>query len=401
MTPRTNRLLFWAVPLALLVAGLVLAFRPVPEDVDLAIVTEGPLVVTLAETGQSRIRDVFVVSAPVRGRVLRAKVHEGDAVIAGRTVLTEIEPVDPDFLDPRSEAEARRSVAAAEAAVMLAEAQRVQAGADLRYAEAELVRARGLHERGVVAASALDEAERLFGTREAAVRAADALIAMRRAELTVAEARLMRPDAESLWPGGCPCLPIRAPVSGKVLRVLKQSEGVVTPGEPLVEIGDPRDLEIIADYPSADAVAIAPGQRVIISRWGGDADLAGRVSRVEPYGTTKVSALGIEEQRVNVVITLTDPPEAWARLGHGFEVETRVVIADEAAAVKVPLTALFRDDGHWVVFVVEGGRAALREVEPGPRAEMEVAIRSGLMPGEAVIRYPHDGIAPGDRVQAR
>jgi len=395
MRARVNRLLFWAVPAVLLAGGLWLAFRPQPAEVDIVTVAEGPLAVTLAEEGRTRIRDVFVVSAPVGGRVLRARVEEGDRVAAGETVLTEIEPADPAFLDPRSETEARRAVAAAQAGVALAEAQIVQARADLDYAAAELARTRGLHARGVVAERVLDEAQRLNDTRAAALRAAEAVLAMRRAELSVAEARLMRPGAATAWPDGCPCLPVTAPVGGQVLRVLQESE------QPLFELGDPRELEIVTDYPSADAVRIAPGQRVIVGRWGGGTDLAGEVIRVEPYGTTRVSALGIEEQRVNVVIRLTDPPEAWARLGHGFEVETRVVVWESDSVVKVPLTALFRDDGDWAVFRVEGDRAVLQPVTPGPRADLEAAVLSGLAPGDRILRYPHDAIAPGQRLRPR
>lgn len=401
MSATRSRLLFWVVPAALLAGGLVLAFRPQPAEVDIVTVAEGPLAVTLAEEGQTRIRDVYVVSSPVRGRMLRARVEEGDHVEAGETVLTEIEPADPDFLDPRSEAEARRAVAAAEAGVALAEAQIVQARADLDYAAAELTRARGLHARGVVAERILDEAQRLHDTRAAALRAAEATLAMRRAELSVTEARLMRPGGVPGWTEDCPCLPVTAPVSGQVLRVLQESESVVAAGQALFEIGDARDLEIVTDYPSADAVRIEPGQRVIISRWGGERDLSGEVTRVEPYGTTKVSALGIEEQRVNVVIRLTDPPDAWARLGHGFEVETRVVVWQSDSVVKVPLTALFRENGDWAVFRVEDGRAVLQPVEPGPRADLEAAIVSGLAPGAEVLRYPHDGIAPGQRLRRR
>jgi len=401
MRARVNRLLFWAVPAVLLAGGLWLAFRPQPAEVDIVTVAEGPLAVTLAEEGRTRIRDVFVVSAPVGGRVLRARVEEGDRVAAGETVLTEIEPADPAFLDPRSETEARRAVAAAQAGVALAEAQIVQARADLDYAAAELARTRGLHARGVVAERVLDEAQRLNDTRAAALRAAEAVLAMRRAELSVAEARLMRPGAATAWPDGCPCLPVTAPVGGQVLRVLQESETVVAAGQPLFELGDPRELEIVTDYPSADAVRIAPGQRVIVGRWGGGTDLAGEVIRVEPYGTTRVSALGIEEQRVNVVIRLTDPPEAWARLGHGFEVETRVVVWESDSVVKVPLTALFRDDGDWAVFRVEGDRAVLQPVTPGPRADLEAAVLSGLAPGDRILRYPHDAIAPGQRLRPR
>jgi HlyD family secretion protein len=201
--------------------------------------------------------------------------------------------------------------------------------------------------------------------------------------------------------GHCECIPIRAPVSGRLLRLVRESEGVVQAGEPLAEIGDPTDLEIVVDVLSADAVKIEPGQSVVIEEWGGAAPLAGRVRRVEPFGFTKVSALGIEEQRVNVVIDLTSPPETWRRLGHGYRVEARILLWEADAVLALPQSSLFRNGDGWGVFVIENGEARTRPVELGHRTGLRAEITSGLEPGETVVRFPNDRVADGVRVAAR
>jgi HlyD family secretion protein len=401
MSASMKRLAFWGVLGGALVAFLVVAFQPRPVDVDLIAAEQGPLLVTVDEEGETRIRDVFVLSAPIRGRVLRIESEEGDIVIADETVLAEIEPVDPTFLDIRTEAEARAAVNTAKASLALAEAELIQAEAELDFATAERTRTRTLRASETVSQRALDDAERLYKIRAAATETARAAVAMRRSELEAAEARLLRPGDPAPSGGTCPCLPIRAPVSGQVLRVLHESEGVVEPGHPLLEIGDPRDLEIVVDFLSSDAVRIAPGLRVLIEEWGGEAVLNGVVRRVEPFGFTKVSALGIEEQRVNVVIDFQDPPEAWARLGHGFQVEVRVVLGDTPDALKVPLTALFRHADGWAVFAAIDGTAETRPVRVGGRSDLEAEILDGLSPGDIVVRYPNDDLDDGVSVRQR
>ena len=386
MTPALRRLLFWSVP-ALLVAGaLVLAFRAQPVVVDIASVSRGPLTVTVDEDGETRIRDVYAVSSPVRGRALRIEIEEGDPVFAGETVVAEIEPMDPEFLDIRTTAELRAAVDTARAAVALAEAELVEAGAELDFARAEMARVRRLRASGTVSERAVEDAERLLRTREAAVATAEARVAMRRSEREAARIRLETPDEGLARGASCPCIPIRAPVNGEVLRLLRESEGVVAAGEALMEIGNPGDLEIVADFRSADAVRIEPGQRAIVERWGGEGRLEAEVRSVEPYAYTKVSALGIEEQRVNVRLDITTPRARWPRLGHGFEVEVRVVLSETPDAIRVPLTALFREGGSWAVFLVDGRRAVLRSVTLGPRNDRHAAVTAGLAPGERIVR---------------
>lgn len=400
MSAMTRRLMFWGIPTAILAAGLAYAFRPQPLQVDLATVETGPMTVTVSEEGVARIKDVYVVSAPVQGRALRIEIEEGDDVLAGETVIAEIEPVDPDFLDIRSEAEARASVDTAQAALNHAKAQLIQAQAELKFASAERERMRQLLESRTVSVRAMEDADRVLETRRAAVETQNAAVAMRLSELEAARIRLQRPTGASS-PGTCPCIPIHAPVSGKVLRILHESEGVVAAGHPLVEVGDPGQLEVLADFLSTDAVKVSGGQRVEIDAWGGDRVLNGTVARVEPYGFTKVSALGIEEQRVNVVVDLTDPPSAWDRLGHGFKADVAVVLWEGEAVTQIPLTALYRNGGDWHVFVEEDGRAAARAVEVGQRTDLEAEITRGLAPGDRVVRYPSDFIFDGARIEQR
>lgn len=401
MTAHFRRIIFWGIPVLALALALAFAFRPRPADVDLVTVVRGPLVATVAEEGETRIKDIFVLSAPIRGRALRIEIEEGDVVLANETVVAEIEPIDPTFLDVRSQAEARADVETARASLALARAGLVEAKAELDFATAEVERVRTLRASNTVSTRALDEAERNFRTREAAVATAQAMVEMRQSELDGAKIRLLDPREARTRAGTCTCIPIHAPVSGRVLRVLHESEGVVEAGQALVEIGNPGELEVVADYMSSDAVQIEPGQRVIIEEWGGDAPLQGRVAKVEPYGFTKISALGIEEQRVNVVIDMTDPPERWSRLGHGFQVDVRVVLWEDDAVLKVPLTALFRHGDDWAVFIVEEGRARLRPVTTGHEAAFEAEIITGIAEGDTVIRYPNNHVEDGTRVRPR
>jgi HlyD family secretion protein len=419
MTLQQRRLAFWGGLGALLAIFLLYAFRPQPVPVDFAEVERGRLTVTIDEEGETRVRDVFVVSAPVAGRARRIDVEVGDEVTAGESVVAMIEPVDPTLLDARSATEAQAAVRAAQA--------------ELDFATRELERQKQLGERGVASARDMDAAEKAFRTAKANLENARAALVARSSRLSKArnraEAVFGRPDADDC------CIPVYAPVSGRVLRVVRESAGVVQPGESLIEIGDPKDLEIVVDLLSADAVRVEPGQEVWIEQWGGSGMLKGRVRRVEPYGFTKVSALGIEEQRVNVVVEFTDAPEKWQRLGHGYRVETRIVLWRGDDVVKLPLSALFRasdgagsDNGSskaekavgaagasggdsaaareiaaadWAVFVEKRHKARLRNVVRGHSNGLEVEITSGLEPGERVVLHPSNRVQEGVKLEAR
>jgi HlyD family secretion protein len=401
MTTRLKRFAFWGVLALIVVIGLVVAFRPVPVAVDSIEITRGDLIVTVNDEGEARVHDVYVLSSSVAGRMRRIELHPGDSVVARETIVAEIEPIDPAFLDPRSEAQARADVRAAESAEALARAGVDQAEAELEFAARQLERAEDLIGEGTISQRELDEAERAFRTRRAALATAVAALDVRVFELERARATLLSPAQTQEEQGGCACVSIRAPVNGQVLRVLQQSEGVVAAGTPLVEIGNSRDLEIVVDVLSSDAVSAAPGQRVMIDNWGGNVTLNGRVRTVEPYGFTKVSALGIEEQRVNVVIDLTSPPDEWLRLAHGYQVDARIVVAEVRNAALVPLLALFRDDGDWAVFVERDGRAELRHIVIGAQDGLQAELVQGVEVGERVILHPSDRVQDGVRVTGR
>jgi len=396
-----RRAVIWGALGVALIVGLVIAFRPRPVPVDLHKLARGPLVVTVDEEGETRVRDIFVLSAPVAGRALRIEAEAGDPVVANTTVVAEVQPIDPEFLDTRTEAQAQADLRAAESAEALSQAELAEAQAEFDFARTELDRARALVVEGTISQRDLDDAERLHETRRAAVQTALAALQVRRFELERAKAQLLSPAETRDRPGDCECVPLVAPVDGCVLRVLHESEGVVEAGQPLVEIGDPRDLEIVSDLLSAEAVKIVPGQRVIIDDWGGEPPLAGRVRRVEPFGFTKISALGIEEQRVNVIIDFTSAVADRARLGHGYQVEVRIVLWEGDDLLTVPLTALFREGDDWAVFVDEHGRAQLKVVTLGQRTGLEAEIVDGLEVGDEVVIHPSERVEQGVRITSR
>ena len=401
MTPAVKRLSLWG-PLALVLAvALAWLFRPAAVPVDLIAIDRGPLTVSVSDEGETRVRDVYVVSAPVPGRMRRVELEVGDTVIADQTIVARIEPSDPSFLDVRSAAEARAGADAAAAGRTHAAAQERRAQAELEFAHAELQRMRALARSHTVSENDLDAAERSAKTAEAALAEASAQRAVRESEYQVARARLMTPAAKRTRAADCDCVTVYSPVSGTVLRVVTESEGVVASGAPLVEIGDPDRLEVVVDLLSADAVRVQAGQRVVIEAWGGDRPIDGVVRRVEPFGFTKVSALGIEEQRVNVVIDITAPREQWQRLGHGYRVEPRIVLWESTDVLRVPLSALFRHGEQWAVFVARAGRAELRPVEIGQGNGLEAELRAGLEKGERVVLHPGDRVSPGSRLVER
>ncbi|MCG8359771.1 MAG: HlyD family efflux transporter periplasmic adaptor subunit [Kiloniellales bacterium] len=401
MTLRWRRLAFWGLLGLALVVALGFVLRPQPIAVDLITAARGPLVVTVNEEGETRVKDVFVLSAPIMGRSRRIDLEVGDPVAAGETEVAWIEPIDPDFLDIRSEAQAEANVAAAEAARRLAVAEVERAEAELEFARSELERARVLVARQHVSERALDDAERDHRTKTAALASNIAALRMRESELERARSELLSPAQATRNLDDCDCVTLKAPVSGRILKVVHESEGVVQPGQALLEIGDPADLEIVSDLLSEDAVKVSAGQRVMIEQWGGPHVLNGVVERVEPFGFMKVSALGIEEQRVNVIVDFTDPLEQRARLGHGYRVELRIVLWESEDVLRVPLTALFRNGDDWALFVANDGRVERRRVTLGQRNGLEAEILEGLSPGESVVVHPSDKVVDGARIAPR
>lgn len=396
-----RRALLWAPGAVILALALAWLFRPPVVAVDLSTVDRGPLQVTISDEGEARVRDVFVVSAPATGLMRRVELEAGDHVNANETVIARIEPSVPMFLDERAAAEATAGVEAAAAAQELAEAQGRRAQAEQDFAESELRRLQALASRQSISQNELASADRRAKTAAAAVAEARAAIKMRASEYQQARARLLSPTQAKRAAKDCDCVQVRSPVAGSVLRVLQKSEATVAAGTAIIEIGDPKNLEIRVDVLSEEAVRIQPGQRVSIENWGGECTLRGVVRRVEPYGYTKVSALGIEEQRVDVVIDLTDPHETWVRLGHGYRVEPHIVVWEAADVLRVPLPALFRQGDRWAVFVERSGRATLREVQIGRQNGTLAQIVGGLAAGERVVLHPNERIEDGTRIRVR
>lgn len=387
---------------ALIAASLAWAFRPLPLEVDMGEVARRPMTLTVDEEGRTRVRDAYTVSAPVDGRLLRVEVRPGDAVTGGKTVVGRMVPSVPTPLDARDETRARADLAAAEAALKLARADRERAAADRDLAQVQLRRIRGLRRSGAASQLQLDQAEREARTTAAALHNAEAAIAVREAERRGALSRLRRFGGEGAKDAGTKGLPIHAPADGRVLRVMRESEGPVSAGTPLMEIGDVENgLEVVVELLSSEAVRVSPGDRALLSGWGGDAILNGTVERIEPFAFTKVSALGVEEQRVNAIVRLTDPPEAFARLGHGFRVEVRIVVWEARDALAAPSSAVFRNGRDWAVFVVEDGTARLRAVAIGRNNGVDAQVLDGLRPGDRVVVYPSSDLTDGARVARR
>lgn len=380
----------------LVVAAVVMLLAPRPVDVETAAVTRGVIVESVADQGYARVREAYVVAAPVSGRLERVSLHVGDRVVAGQTVVARIAPASADLLDPRARAQAEATVAAAQAAVSAAAAQQDQLAAEARKADNDLRRVRTLAEKGFAANQALDSADAQARAARAAVRAAAAQLGVRRSELSAARSALLGPEA-----AGAGAVPVTSPSSGYVTRVMQESERTVAMGAPLVEIGDQSGLEAAVEFLTQDAVRIREGMQAEIFDWGGDGVIAALVRRVEPQAFTKVSALGVEEQRVLVLLQFTGEPKAWARLGPGYRLWGRVVLRREPNALKVPLGALVREGRRWAVFRAVGGRAQLTAVDVGAITDDEAEIRSGLKPGERVIVFPSDKVVDGARVRDR
>lgn len=383
-------------------AGVVWFAWPRPVPVDLAIVKTAPLAVTVDDVAKTRVRHVYTVSAPIAGRVLRISPprHVGDPVTADETVVAVMQPPPPSFVDIRSREEMQAAAAAAAAAVKLAEAEVRRLDAALAFARSELKRAESLARTDAISARALEKARLDVDTGIAALASARAQLEVRRHELHNAEARLIEPTGANPASGTRCCIELKAPVTGRVLKINQESEAVVQAGAPLIEIGDPLDLEISAELLSTDAVQIAPGAAVEIDGWGGP-PLRGRVVRVDPAGFLKVSALGIEEQRVRVTIDFDDPPASWSRLGHDYRVVVRVVVWSSEKALVVPAGALFRQGEDWAVFVVRDGRARVQVLSAGRRNSRLVEILSGLSAGDQVVLHPSDRIGDGVAVAQR
>jgi HlyD family secretion protein len=387
----------WIAAVAIIIAVIIVGFLPRPVLVDSAVVMRGRLSVTVEEEGRTRVKDRYVVSAPVAGFIRRIELDVGDSVDKDQTIAY-LDPVPSTVLDPRTRAEAEARVAAAKAALKVAVEQVKATAADLSYAEAELFRLQRLYDSNNVSRDALQAAQSRHRKALAAHQSAQFSVDVAGYELKAAEAALQYSAAKN---GGAPeTVEIRSPVKGDVLKILHKSEGVVDRGQPLLELGNPLSLEVEVDVLSRDAVQMQPGTRVILKRWGGD-PLNGVVRLVEPVGFTKISALGVEEQRVLVIVDITSPPQNWSRLGDSYRVEAEFILWQGDNVLQVPVSALFRVQDEWATFVVTDGRARLRNVKIGRRGSLDAEVLSGLEENDVVITHPGDTVADGARVRSR
>lgn len=389
-----RRVIWGAIGVGVL-AGLGYALRPKPIEVEIVAARRETLVVTVDEDGKARVKDRFVVSAPLTGNLARIELHVGDEVTSG-TVLARLVPIPSPLLDQRSRSQAEAQVAVATAANHQARAQieRAQAAVDLSTNEAE--RTRTLFANGSVTRAALDRAELDERARKAELASAQFAERVATHQLREARAALGRYSGDKpseTWV-------VTSPIEGRVLSILQKSEGVVQVGAPLLELGDPKALEVVADILTRDAVAVNPSARAEVVDWGG-APLDARVRLVEPSGFTRMSALGVEEQRVNVVLDLTSPYSAWSKLGDGYRTTVRIETVRAENALVIPQSALFRNNAAWATYVVRQGQVTLQLVEVGNRDKVSAEITHGLEEGDQVVVHPSANVVPGVQVVAR
>ena len=388
-----------AVTTVVVIALLAWGFWPQPVLVEAVAAMRAPLAVSIEEEGRTRVIDRYIVSAPVDGVACRVQLEVGDPVKKGQ-VLLGITPLESQVLDPRSRAQAKARVSAAGSALRAAQEEAQAATAAQEYAATELERLRPLIEEGLIAREAFNRVETEAKTSAAAKRSADFNVDVAGYDLEAARTTLQYSAATA---SGIPAerVPVRAPIDGRILKVQHECEGVVRTGEPLLEVGDPTALEIEVDVLSADAVKIKPGMQVLFDRWGGEQPLQGRVRNVEPVGFTKISALGVEEQRVLVISDFTSHGEQWQRLGDGYRVEAHFILWQEDDVLQVPASSLFRYKQGWAVFVIDGNRASRREIKVGQRNGLNAQILAGVATGEMVINHPSDAVEDGRSVKQR
>lgn len=392
-----GRITFWSLLAAVAGVMLFLALRPQPVWVEPATATRGPLEVLITEEGRTRVQDRYVVSAPVSGYLRRIELKVGDRVKAQQT-LTRLEPLRPQVLDVRSRDEAKARVAAASSSLKAAEQQVKVAQANEKLAKAELSRQERLAKQDLVSDESLQQSRAEEQRTEAAARSATFNVEVARHELAAARTRLAFYSADK--GSSNELVPIRSPVDGEVLQLYRESEGVVSAGQQLVEVGNPRALEIVVDVLSFDAVKLSPGTEVRIHGWGGKT-LQGKVRLVEPTGFTKTSALGVDEQRVRVIVDIVSPRDQWSRLGDGYRVDASFVLWQGKNVLQVPLSSVFRHNGKSAVFVIRDDHAHLREVKTGHTDGFMVEILDGLKEGEQVVRHTGNQVKDGSPLALR
>ncbi|MGQ7844612.1 efflux RND transporter periplasmic adaptor subunit [Granulosicoccus sp. 3-233] len=402
---KRSRVYLSLLALLLLAVALLVAFWPRPTLIDIGEVNRGPMRLTIDDEGRTRVRDAYMVSTPVAGRLLRVQLDPGATVHKGDTVIAYMRPSNPAALDVRTREQARALVAAADASLRVARADLNAAIANRDLARSEQDRTGQLARQGMTTEAAVDRTRQEARVAQAHVDTAEAAIAMRQAELANAQAQLIGFDDQGMnaaTASGEGDIPILAPASGSVLRILQQSETTLPAGTPIMEIGDINgNLEVVVDLLSTDAVQVSAGQRVFMDDWGGEGLIDGEVLRVDPFAFTRFSALGVEEQRVNTVIRLISDAESYRGLGHGFRIETRIVVWESDDSLIVPASALFRERGEWAVFRVDEGRTVLQSIQAGRNNGVQAQVLEGLDEDDQVVLYPSSDLSAGQRVQQR
>lgn len=382
----------------IIISLLIWGYWPQAILVEGITVKRAPLTITIEEEGRTRVIDRYIISAPVEGVACRVQLKVGDSVERGQTLLG-ITPLESKVLDPRSRAQAKAQVAIADSALHAAEEQAKAATAAANQAESELKRLQQLIKKGVISRDAYDKAATEAQTSAAAKRSAYFNIEVTRHELK--SARTVFEYTAGTGSNGTERVPVLSPITGKILKLIRECEGPVRTGEPLLEVGNPSILEVEVDVLSADAVKIKQGMKVLFDRWGGDQPLQGIVRIIEPAGFTKVSALGVEEQRVLIISDFTSPSEQWVRLGDGYRVEARFILWHNDDILQVPASSLFRYRNGWAVFTIDDQNAKRRIVNIGKRNGLTAEILNGLKEGELIINHPSDEIEDETRVQLR
>jgi HlyD family secretion protein len=395
----TRRTLFVIGVILVVVVATIYGFLPKAVEVDLVAVSRGPLQVTIEEEGRTRLKERFVVSAPTAGYMRRIDAKVGDPVRKGQTVVA-LEPLRSQPLDPRSRAEAEATVFAAQAGLNAAIEKERAAAADADYMEKRLERIANLYSKRYVAQDQFDQTESEAKRARAAQFSAKAAVDVSRSELDRVKTVL-----KNFPPGGIAekahTVSVSSPVSGAVIKIYRESEGAVHVGEPLLEIGDSKNLEVRIELLSSDAVKIKKGGEVLFKRWGGEGTLTGMVRIVEPAGFTKVSSLGVEEQRVLVIADITSPPETWRLLGDGYRLEAHFVVWEGKDVLQIPASGLFRSGKEWAVFVEDNGKVRQRTLEVGQRNGLTAEIISGLKEKEMLVVHPDDSIKNGTPIRPR
>jgi HlyD family secretion protein len=384
-----------------IVGILVYSFMPQPVEVETALVGRGDLSVTVDREGKTRVRERFIVSAPLPGQLWRIDLDPGDAVQADKTVLAVIEPREPALLDDRERAQAEAKVRAAEAGKDRAKASLDRAREMVALSITELVRARQLHNQRGISETEFEQARNKERTAAADLRVAEFAVNIADFELEMARSALIRTLPASPGDADARRIRINSPITGQVLRLFEESAKSISSGDKLIEVGNPAELECEIDVLSVDAVKIQPGAKVLLEHWGGERPLLGRVRRVEPSGFTKVSALGVEEQRVNVIVDFVDPFEQRKTLGDAYRVEARIVIWEASNVLLAPSGALFRHQDGWAVFVVQDNRAVLRPLKVGQNNGQYAQILEGLAENERIVLYPSDKVSDGAAIVVR